>query len=183
MLLLQRFEHGCHDKADSSDRQMQVGGLRRHVPWDDNMIVSLCCSLPRQPKLHETPAAHACVYKVYIVQSGSGSTLLQSGDMLTCDDNIKVLQPVLILLTANSVTKQEVHDDVGVVPQRVSSHKQLLASCPVHVQNACQACVLMNVLGWVLGHCLLQTSISVTQIHGCSNIPTQQTDIVTRVLG
>lgn len=73
----------------------------------------------------------------------------------TCDDHIKVLQPVLIPVAANTASEQEVHDHMGVVPQGVGGHKQLLASCPVHVHDAYQPRVLMDVLGRVLGHSLL----------------------------
>ena len=90
---------------------------------------------------------------------------------LTRDDHIKVLQPVLVPVTANTASEQEVHDHMGVVPQGVGGHKQLLASCPVHVHDAYQARVLMDVLGRVFRHCLLQTAVSVAQIYCCSHIP------------
>ena len=82
--------------------------------------------------------------------------------LLACDDNIKVLKPVLILLTPHTPAQQEVHDNMRVVPQRVCGYKQLLASCPVHVHNSSKAFVFVYVLSWVLGNCLLQAPISMT---------------------
>ena len=91
--------------------------------------------------------------------------------MLTCDDHIKVFQPILIPGRAHPPSQQEVHDHMGVIPQGVGGHKQLLASCSVHVHDAHQTLVFVDVLGWILGHCLLQAPVSVTQVYRSTDIP------------
>lgn len=95
----------------------------------------------------------------------------ESNTEVTCDDNIKVLQPVLVPGRSHTPRQQEVHDHMSVVPKRVGGHKQLLASSSVHLHDPRQALVLVYVLGWVFGHCLFQAAISVAEVHCSTHVP------------
>ena len=90
---------------------------------------------------------------------------------LTCDDHVKVLQPVFIPLRPHPPSQQEVHHHMSIVPQRIGGHKHLLACCPVHFHDAHQTLILMDILGWILCNCLLQAAVSVAQVYRSPHIP------------
>lgn len=49
---------------------------------------------------------------------------------LTCDYDIKVVQPVSVALAACAACQQEIHDHAGVVPQAVGGQEQASAALP-----------------------------------------------------
>ena len=64
----------------------------------------------------------------------------------TCDDSVKVLEPVHVLLGARAAGEQEVHDDVGVVPEAVGGQEELAPARTQRLQQPGQPRVLCGTL-------------------------------------
>ena len=63
----------------------------------------------------------------------------------TCDHSVKVLEPVHVLLGAGAAGEQEVHDDVGVVPEAVGGQEQLAPARAQRLQQLGQPRVLRSI--------------------------------------
>ena len=90
----------------------------------------------------------------YFRDAGSACTALcrakhgpQSAWGGTRDHSVKVLQPVHVLLGAGAAGEQEVHDDVGVVPEAVGGQKQLAPARAQRLQQLGQPRVLRSTSG------------------------------------
>jgi len=66
---------------------------------------------------------------------------------------------------------EEVHDDVGVVPEAVGGEEHLAPGGAHGLQHRRQPRVLMHVPPRVCRHRLLQAAVAVAQIHSCADVP------------
>jgi hypothetical protein len=86
------------------------------------------------------------------------------------DDEVKVLEPVQVAFRLLRKAIDVVHDDVGVVPERVGHQKYLAARGSVALEHVNDAWLCLDVLPWVQSHFVFDDAVAVAKINCGANI-------------